>query len=83
MKQKNDIVMLINGIPVVVGEGKTPIRPSISWLDMQVKYIIFMRIQLNNYLYQTYYLLQQKVKNYFFGSVRCPLEFWAPWRSGK
>lgn len=28
-----DIVLLINGIPVVVGEAKTPIRPSISWVD--------------------------------------------------
>ena len=28
-----DIVLLINGIPVVIGEAKTPIRPSISWLD--------------------------------------------------
>lgn len=28
-----DIVMLINGLPVIVGEAKTPIRPSISWLD--------------------------------------------------
>src|SRR5690606_16742546 len=28
-----DIVLFINGIPVVVGEAKTPIRPSVSWLD--------------------------------------------------
>jgi type I restriction enzyme R subunit len=28
-----DIVMLINGIPVVVGEAKTPVRPAVSWLD--------------------------------------------------
>ncbi len=28
-----DVVLLINGIPVVVGEAKTPIRPAISWLD--------------------------------------------------
>src|SRR5690606_4428339 len=28
-----DIVLLINGIPVVAGEAKTAIRPSVSWLD--------------------------------------------------
>jgi type I restriction enzyme R subunit len=28
-----DIVLMINGIPVVVGEAKTPTRPSVSWLD--------------------------------------------------
>ena len=25
--------MFINGIPVVVGELKTPVRPAVSWLD--------------------------------------------------
>lgn len=28
-----DVVMFINGIPVVVGELKTPVRPAISWYD--------------------------------------------------
>ena len=28
-----DVVLLINGIPIVVGEAKTPIRPAVSWLD--------------------------------------------------
>lgn len=28
-----DVVLFINGIPVVIGEAKTPIRPAISWLD--------------------------------------------------
>lgn len=28
-----DIALLINGLPVVIGEAKTPVRPSVSWLD--------------------------------------------------
>lgn len=28
-----DILCLINGMPIIVGEAKTPIRPSVSWLD--------------------------------------------------
>lgn len=28
-----DIVLLINGFPVVIGELKTPVRDAISWLD--------------------------------------------------
>ncbi len=31
--KRPDVVLMINGIPVVVGEAKTPIKPSISWLD--------------------------------------------------
>ena len=28
-----DIVMFVNGIPLVVGEAKTPVRPAVSWFD--------------------------------------------------
>ena len=28
-----DLVLFINGIPVVVGELKTPVRPAVSWYD--------------------------------------------------
>lgn len=28
-----DIVLLINGIPLVIGESKSPVRPAVSWLD--------------------------------------------------
>ena len=28
-----DIVLLVNGIPVAVGEMKTPVRAAITWLD--------------------------------------------------
>ncbi|MBU1062187.1 MAG: type I restriction endonuclease subunit R, partial [Candidatus Omnitrophica bacterium] len=32
-----DMALLVNGIPIVVGEFKTPVRPSISWLDGAVQ----------------------------------------------
>ena len=28
-----DIIMLVNGIPLVVGEAKTPVRPAVTWVD--------------------------------------------------
>ena len=28
-----DMVLLVNGFPLVVGEFKTPVRDSITWLD--------------------------------------------------
>ena len=28
-----DLVLLINGIPIIIGETKTPVRPAISWVD--------------------------------------------------
>ena len=31
--RRPDLVLLVNGIPLVVGEAKTPVRPAISWVD--------------------------------------------------
>lgn len=28
-----DIVLLINGLPVAIGEMKSPVRPAVSWID--------------------------------------------------
>lgn len=32
-KRRFDIVLLVNGIPLVVGEAKTPVRPAVTWVD--------------------------------------------------
>lgn len=75
-----DVVFLINGIPVVVGEAKTPIRPSISWLDgaheiHQVYENAVPQLFVPNIL-----SFATEGKELFYGAIRCPLEFWAPWR---
>ena len=28
-----DVVLVINGFPVAIGEMKSPVRPAISWVD--------------------------------------------------
>ena len=56
-----DIVLFINGIPVVVGEAKTPIRPSVSWLDGAYEIMMFMRIRCLNCLCLIFYHSLQKV----------------------
>ena len=75
-----DIVLLINGIPVVVGEAKTPMRPSVSWLDgageiHQVYENAIPQLFVPNIL-----SFATEGKELFFGGIRTPLEFWAPWR---
>lgn len=75
-----DIILFINGIPVVVGEAKTPIRPSVSWLDgaheiHQVYENAVPQLFVSNIL-----SFATEGKELFFGGIRTPLEFWAPWR---
>lgn len=75
-----DIVMMINGIPVVVGEAKTPIRPAVSWLDGASDIHNIYENAVPQLFVPNILSFATEGKELFYGSVRSPLEFWAPWR---
>ncbi|WNJ19918.1 HsdR family type I site-specific deoxyribonuclease [Pontibacter sp. G13] len=75
-----DIVMMINGIPVVVGEAKTPIRPSVSWLDGAYEVHEIYENAVPQLFVPNILSFATEGKELYYGAVRCPLEFWAPWR---
>ena len=75
-----DVVMMINGIPVVVGEAKTPVRPSVSWLDGANEVHNIYENAVPQLFVPNILSFATEGKELFYGSVRCPLEFWAPWR---
>ena len=75
-----DVVFIINGIPVVVGEAKTPIRPSVSWLDGAHEVHNIYENAVPQLFVPNILSFATEGKELFYGAVRCPLEFWAPWR---
>jgi type I restriction enzyme R subunit len=60
--------LLINGIPVVVGEAKTPIRPSVSWLDGAHEIHHVYENAIPSFLFQIFYHLQRKARLFFMGA---------------
>mgnify|MGYP003117626777 CR=1 FL=1 len=75
-----DIVMFINGIPVVVGEAKTPIRPSVSWLDGAHEVHNIYENAVPQLFVPNILSFASEGKEIYYGGVRTPLEFWSPWR---
>ena len=75
-----DIVMFINGIPVVVGELKTPIRPSISWLDGAHEIHDIYENSVPQLFVPNILSFASEGKEFYFGAIRSPLQYWAPWR---
>jgi len=75
-----DIVMMINGIPVVVGEAKTPIRPSVSWLDGAHEVHDIYENAVPQLFVPNILSFATEGKELYYGAVRSPLEYWAPWR---
>lgn len=75
-----DVVLFINGIPVVVGEAKTPIRPSVSWLDGAHEIHDIYENAVSQLFVPNILSFATEGKELYYGGVRTPLEFWAPWR---
>jgi len=75
-----DIVLLINGIPVVVGEAKTAIRPSVSWLDGAHEIHAIYENSVPQLFVPNILSFATEGKELYYGAIRSPLEYWAPWR---
>ncbi|MCF8373143.1 MAG: type I restriction endonuclease subunit R [Bacteroidales bacterium] len=75
-----DIVLLINGIPVVVGEAKTPIRPSVSWLDGAHEIHDIYENSVPQLFVPNILSFATEGKELYYGAIRSPLEYWSPWR---
>ncbi len=63
-----------------MGEAKTPIRPSISWLDGANEIHNIYENAVPQLFVPNVLSFATEGKELFYGAIRCPLEFWAPWR---
>lgn len=75
-----DLVCFINGIPVVVGELKTPVRPAVSWYDAAHDIHDVYENAVPQLFAPNIFSFASEGKELFIGAVRTPLEQWAPWR---
>jgi len=75
-----DIVCYVNGIPLVVGKAKTPVRPAVSWLDGAHDIHVTYENSIPQFFVPNVFSFATEGKELFVGAVRTPLEFWTPWR---
>jgi type I restriction enzyme R subunit len=81
-EKRFDIVLFVNGIPLVVGETKTPSRPSVSWVDGAHDIHDDYEKSVPAFFVPNVFSFATEGKTYRFGSIRMPLDLWAPWREG-
>ena len=73
-----DIVLLINGIPMVIGEVKTVVKASVTWAD-GAKDIIDYQKSLPEMFVPNILSFATEGKELFYGSIGAPLTKWGPW----
>ena len=75
-----DIVLLINGLPVAIGELKTPVRNAISWLD-GAQDISDYEKSVPEMFVPNVFNFASEGKCYRYGSVNMPLTKWGLWHT--
>lgn len=78
--KRADLVMLINGIPIVLIEAKTPVRASQSWLDGALQVHDDYERNIPELFVPNAFSIATEGKEFRYGSIRMPVEFWGPWR---
>jgi len=79
-EKRADIVLLINGIPLVVIEAKTPVRASQSWLDGALQVHDDYERNVPELFVPNVFSVATEGKDFRYGSIGLPVELWGPWR---
>jgi type I restriction enzyme R subunit len=77
-----DIVLLVNGIPLVIGEAKTPVRPAVTWLDGASDIHDGYEKSVPQMFVPNIFSFATEGKHFRYGTVRMPLDIWGPWHVG-
>ncbi|PWB82027.1 MAG: DEAD/DEAH box helicase, partial [Candidatus Methylomirabilota bacterium] len=79
-EKRADLVLLVNGIPLVVIEAKTPVRASQSWLDGALQVHDDYERNVPELFVPNLLSVATEGKDFHYGSVGLPVELWGPWR---
>ncbi len=78
-----DIILLVNGIPLVIGEAKTPVRPAVTWVDGASDIHNGYEQSVPQMFAPNIFSFATEGKCFRYGSVRMPIELWGPWHEGE
>ena len=79
-EKRADLVLLVNGMPLVLIETKTPVRSSESWLDAAVQIHDDYEQNVPELFAPNVFSVATEGKEYRYGSIRMPLDLWGHWR---
>ena len=73
-----DVVLLINGFPVAIGEMKSPVRPAISWMDGAGDILDYER-SIPEMFVTNIFNFATEGKCFRYGAINAPVTLWGPW----
>lgn len=79
-EKRADLVLMVNGIPLVVIEAKTPVRASQSWLDGALQVHDDYEKNVPELFVPNLFSVATEGKEFRYGAVGMPVDLWGPWR---
>jgi type I restriction enzyme R subunit len=75
-----DVVFLVNGLPLVIGEAKTPTRSAVSWFDGAYQVNEIYEKEIPAMFVPNVFSFATEGRLLRYGSIRMPIDLWGPWR---
>lgn len=79
-----DIVLYVNGIPLVVGEVKTATRPSVTWQDGAADFMGGKKYYWKNvesFFVPNLLCFASEGKTFAYGAINARVKDWGPWHN--
>lgn len=78
-----DLVLWVNGLPLVVGEAKSPVRPAYTWVDAASQLHDDYEKNIPAFFVPTVICFATEGKEFHYATVGTPLDQWGPWREDR
>ncbi len=78
-ERRADLVLLVNGFPLVLIEAKTPVRTASSWVDGAVQVHDDYERFVPELFVCNVFSVSTEGKEYHYGSIGLPVKDWGPW----
>ncbi len=82
-ERRADLVLLVNGLPLVVVEAKTPVRPSVSWFDGARQISDDYERFVPELFAPNVFNVATEGKTLRYGAIGAPVELWGPWQEAE
>jgi len=78
-ERRADLILLVNGLPLVLIEAKTPTRSAVSWVDGALQVHDDYEKHVPELFVCNVFSVATEGKEYRYGSLGLPIKDWGPW----
>ena len=81
-ERRADVILLVNGLPLVLIEAKTPVKQCVSWVDGVVQVHDDYEKFVPELFVCNVFSVATEGKEFRYGAIGLPVKDWGPWNLG-